>query len=534
MRIPLDYYRILGLPVQASHEQLQQAYLDRTVQLPRREYSEAAVAARKQLLETAYAVLSDPKQRAYYDTSYLTHTYSSEAQSPTGGKITGHSERLAVAVAPHTSGIEIPDEQLVGALLILQELGEYELVLQLGRPYLISSISPEAGVRNIPAQVQSDIVLTAALAYLELGREQWQQGKYEHAAVSLEAGQELLSRAELFPQIQAEIQADLCKLRPYRILELLAQPEENVTERRLGLQLLEKLLQVRGGIDGTGEDGSGLSMDDFLRFIQQLRSHLTLAEQQNLFEPYQRSSAVTAYLVVYGLIAQGFAQRLPASIARAKLLLLRLGKHQDLHLEQAVCALLLGQTQQANNAIELSHEYETLAFIREHSQGSPDLLPGLCLYSERWLQTEVFPHFRDLAQQQASLKDYFADEQVQSYLEALPIETETTLTASSAISSSESELLSQSSHRSLKQQTREKAKDIQPPSQPRSATAILNVNPPDAVVPAAARSSREANSLDNNHRPQSSKRRRRSDSSQRRTTGEAFRRWGKIRPISSR
>jgi len=30
----------------------------------------------------------------------------------------------------------------------------------------------------------------------------------------------------------------------------------------------------------------------------------------------------------------------------------------------------------------------------------------------------VFPHFRDLAQQQASLKDYFADEQVQAYLPA--------------------------------------------------------------------------------------------------------------------
>ncbi|MBV9385411.1 MAG: DUF4101 domain-containing protein [Chroococcidiopsidaceae cyanobacterium CP_BM_ER_R8_30] len=503
MRIPLDYYRILGLPVQASQEQLQQAYRDRIVQLPRQEYSDAAVAARKQLLEAAYAVLSDPNKRAYYDTSYLAHTYKSETQGFAGstsnfpeptqnlteGKAGESPALLQVAFDPHTPSIEIPDEQWGSALLILQELGEYELVLQLGLPYLNGRhVSPEAGAPNTPDPVRSDIALTVALAQLELGRERWQQGRYEDAAASLEAGREMLLREGLFPNIQTEIQADLYKLRPYRILELLAQPEENVKERRQGLQLLQKLLQARGGIDGTGEDGSGLSMDDFLRFIQQLRSYLTVAEQQNLFEPYQRSSAVTAYLVAYGLMAQGFAQRLPASITRAQLLLLRLGRHQDLHLEQAVCSLLLGQTQQANSALELSQEYETLAFIREHSQDSPDLLPGLCLYGERWLQTEVFPHFRDLKQQQASLKDYFADEQVQSYLEALP--PVNSLEVPPSADSNASGLLTQSSTRSLRQQTQEKAKGIQSPNPSMmSATTILSTNSDGSVIPTAARSS---------------------------------------------
>ncbi len=54
------------------------------------------------------------------------------------------------------------------------------------------------------------------------------------------------------------------------------------------------------------------------------------------------------------------------------------------------------------------------------------MLPGLCLYAEQWLQHEVFPHFRDLANQQAFLKDYFANQQVQAYLEALPTDAETT------------------------------------------------------------------------------------------------------------
>jgi hypothetical protein len=175
------------------------------------------------------------------------------------------------------------------------------------------------------------------------------------------------------------------------------------------------------GIDGTGDDQSGLSIDDFLRFIQQLRGYLSAAEQQTLFETEaRRPSAVATYLAVYALLARGFAQRQPSLIARAKQMLMRLGRRQDVHLEQSVCALLLGQTEEASRALELSQEYEPLAFIREHSQGAPDLLPGLCLYGERWLQKSVFPHFRDLANQKASLKEYFADEQVQGYLENLP------------------------------------------------------------------------------------------------------------------
>lgn len=408
MRIPLDYYRILGLPIQASADQLQQAYRDRLLQLPRREYSEKAIAARKQILEVAYAVLADPKERQRYDSNYFS-TY---------GKPETDSDTIAAdTLAP---SIEISDDQFIGALSILQELGEYELVLTLSNPYLHPD--PAAAQNTDP-----DIVLTVALACLELGREQWQQGQYEKAAYSLEQGHNLLLNTQLFTGLSSEIQADLYKLRPYRILELLSQPENNLVERRQGLRLLQEMLEQRGGIDGTGEDGSGLALDDFLRFIQQLRSYLTSREQQDLFEAEsQRPSAVADYLAVYAAIARGFAERMPVFIRKAKLHLMRLGKRQDVHLEQAVCSLLLGQTAEASRALELSQEYETLALIQENSQGAPDLLPGLCFYSERWLQDEVFVQFRDLADEQVSLKDYFANEQVQTYLEALPTETEAT------------------------------------------------------------------------------------------------------------
>ena len=423
MRIPLDYYRILGLPIQATAEQRSQAYRDRALQLPRREYSEAAIASRKQLLDEAYAVLSDPEKCAVYDASFLAKTYEQQQDQSSASFTSGTNKAVDGHIDLHTPSIEIKTEQLVGALLILQELGEYELVLKLGQPYLGTrdSISLDKGRLGDPHIIRPDIVLTVALACLELGREQWQQGQYENAATSLESGQEILLREGLFPAVRGEIQADLYKLRPYRILELLALPEENLGERRNGLRLLQEMLQERLGIDGTGDDQSGLSIDDFLRFIQQLRGYLSAAEQQNLFEAEaRRPSAVATYLAVYALLARGFAQRQPALIARAKQMLMRLGRRQDVHLEQSVCALLLGQTEEASKALELSQEYEPLAFIREHSQGAPDLLPGLCLYGERWLQKSVFPHFRDLRNQKASLKEYFADEQVQAYLESLP------------------------------------------------------------------------------------------------------------------
>lgn len=408
LKVPLDFYRILGVPIQATSEQIQQAYGDRLQQLPRIQYGEATITARKQILEQAYAVLSDPEQRQAHDGQFFAETY---AQEPIAGLAT---------LEP--SGVEIQDQQLAGALLLLQELGEYELVLKLAQPVLGHS-----GILNLRDQrsgsplSEADIVLTAALADLEIGRENWQKSHYEAAAHSLQAGLDLLLREGLFSDIQAEILSELYKLRPYRILELLAQAEEDDDEASAqGLSLLQAMLQERGGIDGTGNDRSGLSIEDFLRFIQQLRSHLSTAQQQELFEAEaRRPSAVATYLAVYALVARGFSQNQPALIRRAKALIIRLRSHQDTYLEQAICALLLGQTQEVSQTLDQSQDYESVAFIREYSPDSPDLIPGLYLYTESWLKEEVYPYFRDLAGQSVSLSAYFANLQVQAYLEEL-------------------------------------------------------------------------------------------------------------------
>lgn len=412
MRVPLDFYRILGVPHQATADQLQQAHRDRMQQLPRYHYSDEAITARRQLIEAAYVALSDPKQRQDYDANFLTNTYVPDPVTDPWAETPSEFPEAEV------SGIDIPDHQLAGALSLLQELGEYELVLKLGYPYLSGGILELKHSRLGSILSEADIVLSVALAYLELGREQWQQNQYEKAAQSLKDGLDLLLREGLFSDIQSEIRTDLYKLRPYRVLELLALPEGQ--ERTQGLWLLKHMLTERGGIDGVGNDQSGLGIDDFLQFIQQLRRHLTIAEQRELFEAEaHRPSAVAIYLAVYTLLVQGFTQCQPALIRRARTMLARLSTHQDVYLEQAACALLLGQTEEANQALELSHEYESVAFIRDYSEGSPDLIPGLCLYTERWLEDEVFPYFRDLSSQKADLNAYFDNQRVQAYLEEL-------------------------------------------------------------------------------------------------------------------
>lgn len=419
MRIPLDYYRILGVPIKATDKQLEEAYEDRSLQLPRREYTKKAIAARKQLLDKAYQVLSDPEQRAAYDAQFLEATHASPTElEPAESASDGEQEQHPPEQIPISSTVEIAPELFIGALLIFQELGEYGLVLRLGTAYLDSTGLKERSDTQENQTEKEDIILTLALAYLELGREQWQQGKHENAAIAGQMGHNLLVENNLFPSIQDVIETDLDKLRPYRILELVAQ--SNIVAKNKGLQLLREMLQERQGIEGKGEDRSGLKFEHFLHFIQQLRRYLTAVEQQELFEAEaKRPSAVATYLAVYTLMARGFAQKQPQLIVRAQQMLEPLSKRQDVNWERAICALLLGQTKQASEAVEQSQEREILELIRQYSQDSPDLLPGLCVYGEQWLHKEVLSQFPDLIDCQLTLEEYFADSEVQAYLDHL-------------------------------------------------------------------------------------------------------------------
>ncbi|MEM6612738.1 MAG: IMS domain-containing protein [Cyanobacteria bacterium P01_C01_bin.72] len=450
MRIPLDYYRILSVPVKATSAQLEQAYQDRLVQQPRREFSEQAVEARQQLIEYSFQVLSDPEQRASYDAQFLLNMEPVVTLDDLENSVTsdeGEDRELSpdgvgaeteIELPPVTEQIpsanptiEIADSQIVGALIVLHELGEYETALCIGiedfnRREVAESEEDLAEV--FLDTTQEDLILVLTLAYMELGREQWHRREYESAAVSSRLGIDLLQQKNLFPHLQEELEQDLAKLRPYRVLELISQNPEPSAARKKGFNLLQSMLNQRQGIEGKGEDRSGLNFDQFLCFVQQLRTYLTSGEQQQLFDnESQAKSAIANYLAVYALLGRGFSCKQPELILRAQRKLDYLAEKQDVSWEQAIAALLLGHTQKAIRKLKSSADPAQLHQVQQHSIGSSDLLPGLCFYGEQWLHQDVLAQFEDLSSTQLTLKEYFADPQVQAYLEELtpPVVTKT-------------------------------------------------------------------------------------------------------------
>lgn len=442
MRIPLDYYRILSIPIQATSQQLEQACSDRLLQQPRREYNEQAITARQSLIEQAYQVLSDSEQRAEYDAQFLismqtiatADTGEIEPNEPVekleptesgeNAENEGQIPELEITDVPLINPtIDILSTQFVGALLILHELGEYELVLTLGIDYYNSqefSQLQQQQDEEINLATQENIILSLALAYMELGREQWHRQEYEPAAVSSQLGIDLLDQENLFPQVKQELELDLDKLRPYRVLELISQNVPNSAPRAQGFQLLQEMLLQREGIEGKGQDRSGLSFDQFLCFIQQLRTYLTSIEQQKLFDSeIQKDSAIASYLAVYALLGRGFCNQQPELVLRAQRKLDYLSVKQDVTWEQAVCALLLGHTEKAIAKVHQSQDTSRLNQILQHAPGSADLLPGMCFYGEQWLHEDVLSQFVDLFDTKLTLKEYFANREVQLYLNEL-------------------------------------------------------------------------------------------------------------------
>ena len=451
MRITLDYYRILSVPIKATQEQIDRAFEDRCQQQPRREYSDFAISSRQKLLQQAHQVLADQSQREAYDAKFFTAIKDDNGdlkaipESDLEPNTETSTPPVQLSTSPETSttaitpSIEISTELFPGALLIYYELAEYELILQLGGDYLNDTVyanssgSKENSSEEFTEELavdnsgKEDVILSVVLSYLELSREQWRRNKYENAAISGQMGINLLESEQLFPTLKAEIEMDVQKLKPYRILELLASSQSNSPERIKGLQLLQEMIRQRQGIEGQGHDYSGLTLEEFLHFIQQLRRYLTVQEQQKLFvAEATRGSGVAGFLAVYALLARGYTHQKPQLISEAQKLLQVLSQTQDVSWEQSIISLLLGQTKQAIFYVKTSQESKIIAAIKQHSQNSPDLLPGICFYGEKWLQEDVVSQFWDLKNYPITLDEYFSNPQVQDYIEQLaPVSTVT-------------------------------------------------------------------------------------------------------------
>ncbi len=455
MRIPLDYYQILGVP-ESNLSELEQAYQDRLLQLPRQEYSDAAIESRKQLITMAYQVLSDPQQRAEYEATQL---------SPALAEASEESPLYC------RRELEIATEHFLGGLLILFEQGEYEEINSICMPYLgnngrnsnsgslhphpLMSLSTSGNLRgdlvnNIDPAIlaklkhtatgahiiplKPDIILAMVSSFYELGEREWGDRRYEAAVIHYETAKKILVQEDIFPQIQGQIDLKLDRLRPYRISCLVALPLDRLEQRGQGIQFLEELLESACTNELKCQERFGLNSERTIEFIYQTLPHLTAAEQRNLFSQIARDSQqlgskvlngmqlACTYLHVHASIVQGFAYRNPQLIYTAQQILqYRLSQRWDVTILQAICALLLGQTEEADRILKTATESAALLVIRQQSNGLTNLTRGLCFYVESWFKDEAFPYFRDLVTNgNPSLEAYFSDRDVQDFADRVP------------------------------------------------------------------------------------------------------------------
>ena len=459
MRIPLDYYQILGIP-ESDLSELEQAYQDRLLQLPQQEYSAAAIESRKRLITTAYQVLSDPLQRSQYQAHRMSTAVAlSESADPISP--TTFDRRPELDIAP---------EHFLGGLLILFELGEYEEINSICMPYIgnngrssnSGSLHPQPPMAvtpsgNLPpiaercdplplaklkhpangsqSPARPDVILAMVSSFWELGEREWRNGCYEEAVIHYETAKKILVQEDLFPQIQGELDRRLDRLRPYRISSLVSLPLDRLEQRRQGIQFLEELLENACTNEVKCQERFALNSETTIPFIHETLPHLTAAEQRNLFsrsardytdwvgsKPLNVMQLACTYLHVHASIVQGFAYRNPQLIYTAQQILqYRLSQRIDVTIEQSICALLLGQTEEANHILANASESAALLTIRQQSQGLPNLLRGLCWYIESWLKDEAFPCFRDLAASDPSLDAYFNDRDVRDFADRVPV-----------------------------------------------------------------------------------------------------------------
>jgi hypothetical protein len=455
VRIPLDYYQILAV-TERNLPELEQAYRDRLLQLPRKGYSDAAIESRKQLITLAHQVLSDPQQREQYEADRLPSV-------PIGTDGTSTADHATPVSAHRHPELDITPEHFLGGLLILFERGEYEEINSICMPYLgnngrtsnsgslhprhLTPVTPSGNLRTEPLiasrsntgtgdrviPLKPDIVLTMIFSFLELGSREWRNSRYEEAVIHFKTAQKILVQEDLFPQIQGQIDRRLDRLRPYRILSLVSLALDRQEQRREGIQFLEELLESACKNEVDCQERFGLNSERTIQFIHETLPSLTAAEQRNLFSQIARDAyqlgantlnvmqLACTYLHVYALVAQGFAYRNPQSIYTAQQILqYRLSQRLDVTIEQAICALLLGQTEEANRLLAAAAESPALIMIRQHSQGRSDLLNGLCWYIESWLKDEVFPCFRDLVESDPALNAYYYNRDVQDFVDRVP------------------------------------------------------------------------------------------------------------------
>ena len=386
MELPIDHFHLLGVPPTTDAQSVLRTLQQRLDRSPDQGFSLETLQARAELLRNSADLLSDEQRRRAYEAQLL------------GIHAAGGSNQIAA--------LEIPASRDVAGLLLMLEAGLAQEAFETARRNLQPPQAPALGSSR-----EADLTLLAGLACQAAAQDYQDQRRFEAAATVLQQGLQLLQRMGQLPQQRHQLEQQLGRLLPYRVLDLVSRDLGAALERSQGLKLLEELVQRRGGLDGDGD--RDFDQAKFQTFFKQIRPFLTVQEQVDLFSRWAQAGSATAdFLASYALTASGFAQRKPERIREAYG---RLSAAGQLGIEPFLACqqLLLGQVEQAETHFDQGASPELRQWASE--QGS-ESLERLCAYCRDWLAREVLPGYRDM-EVDADLDAWFADRDVQAYVE---------------------------------------------------------------------------------------------------------------------
>ena len=385
MDLPIDHFRLLGVPSSADAKGVLRTLQSRLDRLPHGGFSPETLQARAELLRASADLLSDADRRAAYEAELTSLANTNGTLQP---------------------ALEIATARQVGGLVLLMEGGQPLEAFELASRSLQPPQSPTLGSGR-----EGDLTLLAGLACLAAASELEEQRRFEAAARTLQQGLQLLQRLGRQPDLRETMHSQLEHLTPYRVLDLLSRDLVAGVERQEGLALLEQLVQRRGGLEGDGDPQ--FPSQDFQPFFHQIRAFLTVQEQVDLFSRWAATGSDAAdFLATIALTASGFAQRKPERIAEARNRLQRSGR-EGIEPLLANLHLLLGEADTARACFDRGANQELKNWA---ASKSADPLGQLCAYCSDWLVRDVLPGYRDL-EAEPDLVAYFSDRDVVAYVE---------------------------------------------------------------------------------------------------------------------
>jgi len=387
LELPIDHFRLLGVSPSANAEEVLRAFQLRLDRPPKQGFTYEVLAQRAELLRLSADLLSNPNERQSYE----------------------------LALIEGSSGLDLSSNREVAGLLLLWESNSSLQAFKLAKKALQPPQAPALGSGR-----ESDLTLIAALSCRDASNAEQVCRRYASGADLLQEGIQLLQRMGKLVDERKTLEADLEALLPYRILDLLSRENGDDKSHQEGLVLLEDFVNKRGGLEGkrNSKKIAGLNQNDFELFFLQIRRFLTAKEQSKLYVNwYRRGSEDAGFLAAFSLIASGFTCRKPELLQEARKYLRNININGFDPMPLVGCLdLLLGDVKQAESRFRSSSD-EKLKDWLDNYPG--ETLAALCDYCRNWLKKDVLVGFRDIEIQTINLDDWFANKEVQLYVEKL-------------------------------------------------------------------------------------------------------------------